>query len=481
MEANIKDDDQTKFHFFVDVGTEIGLGHYSRVLPLLDSIKLRGYNIFLHAAIYGEDNIDIDNLPFKHQYWLDIEEYYSVISNNDVVLVDSYRIQEYSLNLLLNKTKFLYVFSDLPDSFLNQSFKYILPTIRSRVNENTCTISGFEFYPISKEFSSRNLNINNINKSLVISLGSVAKPCDYNLILDILSKTLPQSFKIFIFHNEPIELNKYDFDIVQMSVSKNENYVSKIQDSEFVISAGGVTAVELLAIGKPNLFIQTAENQRNNIKDLCEIYDNEPLVLGSSDFSLHFKLLIKSFINTERLITIRERLLKFDFSNSLDNLVTIITNGKPKLEFRRASIDDSRLLFNWVNEGLVRSNSFNSGLIDYHSHQLWLANKLNDESTFIYIAIFKHFEVGQVRIENELSTHNYIIDYSIDKCWRGRRLGLQILRKLEEVLINEFESDFYLLGRVKFENLASQKTFESLGYDVDQKLDYYEYRKVIRV
>ena len=81
----------------------------------------------------------------------------------------------------------------------------------------------------------------------------------------------------------------------------------------------------------------------------------------------------------------------------------------------------------------------------------------------MYKILIDSFPIGQVRFEINLDIA--IIDYSISRQFRGRKLG----RRLLDEAINKFEENYNntIIGKVKPENYASSKIFKSLGFSMN--------------
>lgn len=143
------------------------------------------------------------------------------------------------------------------------------------------------------------------------------------------------------------------------------------------------------------------------------------------------------------------------------------------LWLREATKDDMILLFCWANDPVVRCEAFCTEEIAMVDHRHWFEKALSEENIQIYILQRGDIPIGQVRIE--ASNYEWNIDYSIDAAWRGNGYGRMILYLLEKMVANST----YLLGKVKFENIVSQKVFESLGYRkyVNEDDRIVEYRK----
>ena len=133
-----------------------------------------------------------------------------------------------------------------------------------------------------------------------------------------------------------------------------------------------------------------------------------------------------------------------------------------EISCRPAVMADIDLLYNWVNESAVRRNSFNSDIIPYSEHKKWFDNCLSDKNCEIYIFYLSDIPLGQVRLN--YSDGNALIDYSIDQKYRGQGYGKIIIREICETVRKKHPEISYMVGEVKFDNIASQKVFEDNDY-----------------
>lgn len=136
------------------------------------------------------------------------------------------------------------------------------------------------------------------------------------------------------------------------------------------------------------------------------------------------------------------------------------------ITLRQAEPSDERLLYRWVNDEAVRSNSFTVKKINKKGHHEWFKNKLKNPCiTKIYIILNTNaVAVGQVRFD--LVNTSWEIDFSIDIAFRGQGLATNALRLgIEEVCISAHAVSF--VGRVKKDNYHSQTVFQKLGFDLE--------------
>lgn len=132
------------------------------------------------------------------------------------------------------------------------------------------------------------------------------------------------------------------------------------------------------------------------------------------------------------------------------------------MNFKKAELIDLDLYFNWVSDESVRQNSISRKEIDYEEHSVWFKNKLKSPSSFLYVFFINNNPIGQVRFD--LIKLNAEIDYSIDSDYRGKGLGKKMLEFAIEIFKEEI--DITLVARVDKDNVASNKIFEKLKFNL---------------
>lgn len=233
--------------------------------------------------------------------------------------------------------------------------------------------------------------------------------------------------------------------------------------ADLAIGAGGATTWERCCLGLPAVIITLAENQTYVARELDR--------LGALRW-LGCKAKISAEVLRNALIEItssgmaeawsRQALLLVDGHGAMRvSDLMLLSEGTP-LKARRAEAHDEALLMRWANDPLVRTKSFNQAIIHPGEHSEWFKNRLGNKACRIYI-----FEtetgvaVGQVRFE--LEEGRWLIDYSLDACFRGRGLGRVVLSLAISKLTEEMGL-ISLMAHVKVDNLVSSRVFESLGF-----------------
>ena len=150
------------------------------------------------------------------------------------------------------------------------------------------------------------------------------------------------------------------------------------------------------------------------------------------------------------------------------------------LILRNATINDIDILFHWRNDPDVRNASFNTEEVPYETHTHWYKNALDRDDIEIFIMEEDGVPVGQIRL-----TYWYdelVISYSIDRNFRGRHMGQNIVSLMEEKLLKDpkvrKDGEFYV-AYVKKENIVSRRVFEVLKYREIEQRKWMKYIKAI--
>jgi len=135
---------------------------------------------------------------------------------------------------------------------------------------------------------------------------------------------------------------------------------------------------------------------------------------------------------------------------------------KNGLKLRQVTPKDEALLFNWANDPDVRYQAINQQEITIDEHRKWISLRLNDPNTMMWILEDDGIPAGQIRWD--LKGKEAMLDYSISRDYRGRGLGVELLRiSIEEVY--DIWTDISLIAEVKEKNIASCKVIIAAGFE----------------
>ncbi len=239
--------------------------------------------------------------------------------------------------------------------------------------------------------------------------------------------------------------------------------------ADLAIGAGGATSWERCCLGLPSLVITLAENQ----KPIAAELDRQRLVhwLGHHDTlnESSLKTALQDELNAEGMADWSNRCRDTVDAKGTERVVaTILLNSNTQLKARLACVDDESLLLQWANAPLVRQNAFNSNVITPEEHHVWFYKRLRDpDNCRIYVVeTAEDLPIGQVRFE--LTDDGWEIDFAIDAVARGRGLGKNLLQTAIKVF-RQSMSGALVFGRVKQDNLPSQKVFEELAFTPEEE------------
>jgi len=314
-----------KVIFRVDASLEMGIGHVMRCLTLANELKQQNHEIvFICRELTGNlillikypvlvlpknDNFQSDGLYLN---WLgatqeqDAEQTIKVIpKNTDLLIVDSYALDEIWHKQLRPYTKKIMVIDDLADRqfdcdvLLNQNLGIQKENYKNKVSNNCELLLGCDYALLRSEFSKirekaleKRKNTKKIKNILISMGGSDTQNRTYDILQEI-----ADDLNIVVVLGS---LSPYNAMIKTYAKDKNieviidANNMSELMfEADLAIGAGGSTSWERCCLGLPTLLFITAENQRkiaeNLVKlDAVKVVDNlkENLQDILNDFSL---------------------------------------------------------------------------------------------------------------------------------------------------------------------------------------------------
>lgn len=224
-----------------------------------------------------------------------------------------------------------------------------------------------------------------------------------------------------------------------------------------VTSASGV-AYEYAAVGGALFIQQTAGNQ-------AALYN----YLLSSGMARAYRQLPEC-LDPKNIASIGAALKKkqravFD-GLSATRLKEVFSNLslQTRLTIRAAAKNDLKLLFDWANDPVVRSHSFNTASIPLEIHTSWFNSKLDNPDSILYIAEVQGKPAAHIRFE--ITGQTATISYLIAKSFRGKGLGHAVLLKGVKKLLKDRTDINSVEGLVQQENTASLRAFHKAGFAI---------------
>ena len=496
--------------FRVDASTQLGSGHVMRCLALAE--RLREKDAFVQFISQAHEG-NLNNLINEHGFEVielakpsnnvgldrpittDIKSYkkpliiteeqdaqdtINLIMGKKInwLIVDHYSLSKKWEKQLRPFVRNIMVIDDLEnrkhdcDLLLNQNwFKENDNRYYGLVPETCTKLLGPQYALLRPEFASFKKNINQKTgkiKRIFVFFGGSDPHGLTEKTLRALSRT---------------EFSNLEADIVIGEINPHQNIIKNLVDNrnntrlyiqvdsiasimakaDLAIGSEGVNTWERMAVGLPTISVITATNQRSMSEELNK-YQLTYLIgeYSSVNVDLIAESLHKMTNDKKRIMSQRDRIKNIVNVHGpklvTDWLIGTLSNGDWSV--KKATEEDMILYWIWANDKDVRDNALNKEMISWSTHKKWFTEKIKNKNSVLYKIEVDNNPIGQVRFDIEKNFAR--IDYSMEKQFRGRKLG----KKLLKIGLDEFQKYYSktVAGGVIRENVVSAKVFESLGF-----------------
>lgn len=474
----------TKVFFRADGNKDVGLGHIIRSMALADILKS---NFECHCLIKDPSDLlrkeilkscqSIINIPHSNS---PIDEAISIqenhLSEKDICVLDGYNFEtEYQSQIkksgcTLISIDDIYKYHFVSDIIINHA-PIENKTVYS-IAPYSQLFTGFNYSLLRKpflHFKALAREISKIEKVFICFGGSDLN----NLTQKVLTHLIEAKSNIDhvdivlgsanIWHKQIIQISQsltFPEIVIHRNLSATE-MSSLIQACDLAIVPSSSILFEVAKLNIPSISGYYIDNQL----DVYRGYKNLGLIWPANDLNTFDKY--ESAINdienggAKKIMELQQQHLS---TKSDRHLLDLFINHDPNIICRNATSRDTMIYYNWVCDPLVRSNSISTSEISLSEHKTWFQNKMNDEFSVMYIIEKANKPIGQVRFD--IAKDKVVIDYSVDKNFRGKRLGKVILKISMKKYKEEMNkgSKLYFQGVVHKNNHASKNIFESLHF-----------------
>ncbi|HEY5315173.1 MAG TPA: GNAT family N-acetyltransferase [Pirellulales bacterium] len=133
-----------------------------------------------------------------------------------------------------------------------------------------------------------------------------------------------------------------------------------------------------------------------------------------------------------------------------------------RLRLRPVTLADAPTLLEWVNDAVVRAQSFVSTPVNWPEHLAWLEGKLSSTAdAWLWMAeTDEHAALGQIRFEGE--GPQAVMSFSVAPAFRRQGYGALLVAAGCRRLFEQSSLE-RVAAYVKPDNLASQRTLARAG------------------
>lgn len=472
-----------RIFFRADSNQKIGYGHVIRTLALASILNevfqcnfvTRYKNKFFES--FEDDSFG--KVIFLKSERDSFDEFLSLLSEGDIVVLDNYFFNEFHEKVLNEKEVLVVCIDDLnnrsyySDLILNHSPS--APNLKYDVSSSSKLLLGLDYLLLRPSFYLSKKNrfkkcLNFSNPTLFFCLGgSALTQLNISIIKNIIDLQIP-----FRQLNVVVGKSTYeDHDFIKF-VEKYTNYqiniFSDIDSSKMVnlishsdigiVSSGGIL-FECISLSLPVICGYIADNQRNNFDFVAKnewvnpVGDLNSSILKKSDFKFDLNKIKKGFAQIDLNSDLR---IKAEF-------ITKFYDQSSFMSLRDVNQKDKDLLFDWANDETSRFNSINQSEINYNDHCKWFDKKINENNLNWFILTFLFTTpIGMIRFDY-VSKNELLINYSLDKYFRGKGIGKLLLDKGIKQLKNScLNKKYKIIAYVKHDNYPSIKIFNNLCF-----------------
>ena len=509
----------------VDSSIRIGSGHVSRSIAIAEEAVSLGHKVrFLFRDLVGSQTEKMVSKRFEHlvlhlevkfeeqlgpieSMWpedeqiLDAKIIQRLLSDkeNEILLVDHYGLGE-SFSQYLRESwssNSVYAIHDFETSsctsFCIHPGIATPSSLASRIaegNNGTRFLLNQSMVPLSKAVRTSNKNENlkdppeeRSELRIFIDFGT----SEVQNFVDMIRSALPEVAKTF-----PIEVTALQPRVREQTpkLEKSEktatpslsyvkfesqsSYLDHVQSQDLVIGAGGVSCLERLYLGIPQIVFSISDNQIELAKSLSEwnaIQSGGMLELNSPQMLRN--IIVGALENLDLLAQSAKRgQLQLDGYGAHRIAHLLLGNDSSELTIREIRSDDAPLLFGWANDPQLRRNSISHKVIYPQEHLNWFEDALNSPDQAIFILELGSTPVGQSRFMREVD-NKFVLSYSIDSVYRGTGLAKKLLSLSIEAHRATNPNGVYH-ATIRSDNFASRAVLTSLGFiltETDQTIE----------
>ena len=318
-----------EYIYRINLGSKIGLGHFTRIKYLIKNLKIKNYKIiidkkpkleFLHLKQLKIHYLYEKNNSFKDEK-TDAKKFLKYFNKNSTVIVDDYRLgynwekvvrshcgKLICIDDFLNKKHYSDIYINTKPELAN--FKQGDMNQLKSLNKKNCT------FLLGPKFSMINPDLKKITKkkskfSITFYNGGSGKLSIYKEIIKTLNKSHAKNFIIniiigpFCMDGNKIILDFKKYKNIKFFKNLN-NLSSALSNTDLLISSAGIILYEAAYFKIPTILIQMNKNQETLAEDLQKIghyfFLNKKEIKDTNKFNNLILSMYKNYKNIKKLI-----------------------------------------------------------------------------------------------------------------------------------------------------------------------------------
>lgn len=495
-----------RIDIFCESGIKIGLGHLYRCIKLIDiCAKIKQvYAITLHnrgdfnppniSNLLSETSIESTTIEYRYYEWLSTQP-----KMLDLVIIDSYEAQEWFYYRMQHASKALICLDDAlrdvypPHSYILNPLPYSREQFLHKQYHLWC---GEEYMIIPTFQPSKDSKQNKDGNNIFVNFGGSDSnniTQDFLNHLSIFTQT-HSAFTHYCFHvvlgngymhKLQIPANINHMINVYHNLSPNA-FLSKAQECDYAISAGGGTMLELIMLKIPSIIIESAANQKLQIA-----YWSQARACAMAENHLDALSKLSSWIDNAHtqkdnkdLNSIMDKLNSLSLGTLLPEALTEVANqihsdsiekkqdDTKALSFENLTQEQSKIVLSIRNHPQVAQWMYTT-YISESSHKSFIKELKNDKSKryWLFERDKQYIGVGSLTRINLAHRHAFIGIYTNPFCNQALK-GTHILHFLESFAFESLNIHTLHL-EVLSHNGRAIRFYENLGFKQEGILHHF--------
>lgn len=259
-----------KIYFLTEYSIEIGFGHLSRCLSVASVFNEKKYEVIFLIREWKEEPLELEFEKIQVE-WSDLELLNPMVSEEDIIVIDSYRVPSEILNqIALDHEKTV----SITDSKLNHAnagiivFGSVYGKKFEIMNNKAEVLAGPEYVLFRKGVrEATKSEVGKNIKEVLISLGGHA---DILVLQEIIQHVQDHigDCSIRVVGDNDLENSEKVKNLGFLSLP---DLLSELKKSDLVITNGGQSLNEVILLGIPAIGVSIADNQDMNLRTWQEL------------------------------------------------------------------------------------------------------------------------------------------------------------------------------------------------------------------
>ncbi len=413
-----------------DAAPSMGVGHLSRCVALATAARARGWDVALCGTFTAGQWL-IGSLPVV-----------PALTDADAVVVDHYGIESVEFDGLVVSMEDAEFGRRRADIVVDANlFEVPRPDDGSPV-----VLRGPAYAPLRAEIRAARLarSAGSVPPRVVVVMGGGAAPSSVAAALTALRDTGVPA-EVVAISAAPVP----GFEVTPPTPSLPSLFAS----ADLVVSAAGVTLLELCCIGVPTALVRIADNQAPGYAAAVE----RGLAAGlGADPRAHVPVLRALLEDASLRNSLADRARTTVDGGGADRILDAM-GFDPTV--RPATMADAGLLLSWRNDPETRRWSHTPDPVSMGEHEAWLAGALASPDRRLFVAEHGGRPIGTVRFDRDGEA--WQVSTTVDPSARGRGLATPMLLAGERAV-----GPAVFRANVHHSNAASLAMLRRAGYQL---------------